>query len=209
MTLSEIQPKFQAWLRIQAQRLAEQGITANQVKLAAVAGSFTVAALVGALAAWVPGIFLLMPLWLFARTALHDVDAMLGREHGLQGVLGVYLDELGDIVADLALIAPFAFSSPFGGGAVVVFAILTVVAECAGLMGPLVGASRRRDGPLGKRERALVLGVLACWIAVGLGPGRYGFLLWVVLSLLSLATIANRVRCGVREATGARNHSKT
>ncbi|MGT2451859.1 CDP-alcohol phosphatidyltransferase family protein [Cupriavidus basilensis] len=199
MTLYQIKPKFQALLRPWVKRLAARGVTANQVTLAAAAGSLVIGALVAALA-WLPAVFLLMPVWLFVRMALNAVDGMLAREHGQQSVLGAYLNELGDIVSDLALILPFALVSPFGAGEVMVFAVLAVIVECAGLIGPLAGASRRYDGPLGKSDRALVLGALGLWVGLGLSLAYAAHWLWVLLSLLSLLTIANRVRRGVAEA---------
>ncbi|MGE8364500.1 CDP-alcohol phosphatidyltransferase family protein [Cupriavidus sp.] len=199
MTLYQIKPKFQALLRPWVKRLAARGVTANQVTLAAAAGSLVIGALVAALA-WLPAVFLLMPVWLFVRMALNAVDGMLAREHGQQSVLGAYLNELGDIVSDLALILPFSLVSPFGAGEVMVFAVLAVIVECAGLIGPLAGASRRYDGPLGKSDRALVLGALGLWVGLGLSLAYAAHWLWVLLSLLSLLTIANRVRRGVAEA---------
>lgn len=199
MTLYQIKPKFQARLRPLVQRLADQGVTANQVTTAAMLGSIVVGGIVGALA-WLPGIFLLMPLWLFIRMALNAIDGMLAREHGQQSALGAYLNELGDIVSDLALVIPFVL--PFGT-AVIPFAVLAVVVECAGLIGPLVGASRRYDGPLGKSDRALVLGALGLWLGVGFGPGQHGYWIWIVLCLLSIATIVRRVQSGVKEANAA------
>lgn len=200
MTLYQIKPKFQARLRPLVQKLAARGVTANQVTLAAMVGSIVVGGLVGALI-WLPGIFLLMPVWLFLRMALNAIDGMLAREHNQQSVLGAYLNELGDIVSDLALVIPFVL--PFGTG-VLPFAVLAVMVECAGLIGPMVGASRRYDGPLGKSDRAFVLGALGLWLGLGFGPGHYGGWIWGVLCLLSIATIVRRVQRGVQEATVAR-----
>lgn len=206
MTLYQIKPKFQALLRPLVKRLAARGVTANQVTLAAAGGSLVVGALVAALA-WLPGVFLLMPLWLFVRMALNAIDGMLAREHGQQSVLGAYLNELGDIVSDIALILPFALVAPFGAGEIMVFALLAVIVECAGLIGPLAGASRRYDGPLGKSDRALVLGALGLWVGLGLSLAYAAHWLWVLLSLLSLLTIANRVRRGVAEGEQVRQAS--
>ncbi|MGO4326617.1 CDP-alcohol phosphatidyltransferase family protein [Cupriavidus sp. 2TAF22] len=204
MTLYQIKPKFQALLRPLVKHLAARGVTANQVTLAAAAGSLVIGALTAALA-WLPGVFLLMPLWLFLRMALNAIDGMLAREHGQQSVLGAYLNELGDIVSDLALILPFAMVAPFGAGEVMVFAVLAVIVECAGLIGPLAGASRRYDGPLGKSDRALVLGALGLWVGLGRGLAPLAHWLFVLLAVLSLLTIANRVRRGVAEGTQARS----
>ncbi|MCZ7089060.1 hypothetical protein OH395_23975, partial [Salmonella enterica] len=84
MTLYELKPRFQAWLRPLVQDLAERGATANQVTLVAAAGSLAVGALaaIGALVAETSALFLLFPRWLFARMALNAIDGMLAREHG-------------------------------------------------------------------------------------------------------------------------------
>lgn len=201
MTLYSIKPTFQAWLRPLVRRLASRGICANQVTILAATGSL----LVGATVMLAPerSMFLIMPVWLFLRMALNAIDGMLAREHGQQSVLGAYLNELGDLVSDLSLIAPFARTdSSFG--AVLVFAALAVIAECAGLIGPLAGASRRYDGPLGKSDRAFVLGALALWLGLGFSLGQFGQVIWLFLSALSLLTTINRVRGGVEEASRSR-----
>jgi CDP-diacylglycerol--glycerol-3-phosphate 3-phosphatidyltransferase len=205
MTLYQIKPQFQTWLRPLVQWLARRGGSANQVTIAAATGSL----LVGGAVALVrePAMFLIMPLWLFMRIALNAIDGMLAREHGQQSILGAYLNELGDLVSDLALIAPFAGIGS-SSGAVLVFAVLAVLAECAGLIGPLAGASRRYDGPLGKSDRAFVLGALALWLGLGFSFSRFGQIIWIFLSALSILTTVNRVRRGVEEARHPHaNHS--
>ena len=115
-------------------RLAHAGITANQVTLAAAAGSLAVGAVAWSLwpARWP---FLLIPAWLLIRMALNAIDGMLAREHGQKSRLGAYLNEIGDVVSDAALYAPFALVPAFGPswiGLVILFAILT---EFAGVLG--------------------------------------------------------------------------
>ncbi|WP_373377851.1 CDP-alcohol phosphatidyltransferase family protein [Cupriavidus nantongensis] len=202
MTLYELKPRFQAWLRPVVQDLAQRGVTANQVTLAAAAGSLAVGVLatLGMQVAETPALFLLFPLWLFARMALNAIDGMLAREHGQQSVLGAYLNELGDMVSDLALILPLAALPDFSLGQVGTFALLALLVEAAGLIGPLAGASRRYDGPLGKSDRAFAVGAIALWAGLGLGFGAAASWLWLLLSLLSLFTMANRVRRGIAEA---------
>ncbi|AZR29090.1 hypothetical protein FQK02_02665 [Xanthomonas vasicola] len=41
-----------------------------------------------------------------------------------------------------------------------IFALLAALTEYAGVLGLMVGASRRYDGPMGKSERAFVIAVL-------------------------------------------------
>ncbi|WP_354682329.1 CDP-alcohol phosphatidyltransferase family protein [Cupriavidus necator] len=202
MTLYELKPRFQALLRPVVQDLAHRGTTANQVTVAAAAGSLAIGVLaaVGMLVAETPTLFLLFPVWLFLRMALNAIDGMLAREHGQQSALGAYLNELGDIVSDLALILPLGALPAFTLAQVGTFALLAVMVEAAGLVGPLAGASRRYDGPLGKSDRAFAVGAIALWAGLGMAFGPLASWLWLALSLLSLFTIANRVRHGVAEA---------
>jgi CDP-diacylglycerol--glycerol-3-phosphate 3-phosphatidyltransferase len=206
MTLYQIKPQFQECLRPLVRRLADWGARANQVTVVAAAASLVVGAMVAALAQR-PAVFLIMPAWLFVRMALNAIDGMLAREHGQQSTLGAYLNELGDLVSDLALIAPFVRISAFGGADVVVFALLAVLVECAGLIGPLARASRRYDGPLGKSDRAFILGALSLWIGLGMGLGPLDHIVWIVLSMLSILTIFKRVRGGLHESGQALTQS--
>jgi len=59
-------------------------------------------------ASGVTWLFLFVPVWFFVRMAFNAVDGMLAREFGQASKLGAYLNELGDVVADTALYAPFA-----------------------------------------------------------------------------------------------------
>jgi CDP-diacylglycerol---glycerol-3-phosphate 3-phosphatidyltransferase len=198
MTLYELKPRFQAALRPAVVALAGRGVTANQVTLAALAGSILVGGLLG-LYADAPMVFLLLPAWLFLRMALNAIDGMLAREFNQKSVLGAYLNELSDVVSDAALYAPFALVAPFSPVWVMAVVGLSALTEFAGALGPMVGAARRYDGPLGKSDRAFVFGALGLWVGIG-GP-LPDWLMWlmpVAAALLAL-TIINRVRRGVGE----------
>lgn len=199
MTLYELKPAFQALLRPQVGRLAQAGFTANQVTLAAAAGSLAVGAAVWALwpARWP---FLLIAVWLLARMALNAIDGMLAREHGQKSRLGAYLNEIGDVVSDAALIAPFALLPPFGVFWIGLLIVLAALTELAGVLGQTIGATRRYDGPMGKSDRALLLGALGLWIGFGGPLPEWSGWIIVVAALLLALTVVNRVRAGLREA---------
>jgi len=167
MTLYALKPRFQALLRPTAASLARSGVTANQVTVAAAVLSVALGAYV---AASLPDTraFLLVPAWLVVRMALNALDGVLAREHGQKSRLGAFLNELGDVASDVALVAPFAWLAPFSPAWTAVVIVLAIVAEYAGAMGPLVGASRRYDGPMGKSDRAFAFGALA--LGAGLAP---------------------------------------
>lgn len=203
MSIYLLKPRFQALLRPLVRRLHAAGVTANQVTVAACAVSvalglwltWTLAAGQSAGAA-----LLLVPLWMFLRMALNAVDGMLAREFGQQSKLGAYLNELTDVIADAALFLPFAWIAPFDPAWVGVVIFLAALTEFAGVLGLMVGAKRRYDGPLGKSDRAFVFGALALWI--GLGWPLPAWLQWLMplLAVLLCWTVANRVRAGLREA---------
>lgn len=199
ITLYSLKPRFQGLLRPIVGRLAAAGVTANQVTIAAAAGSVLVGlAISGAITH--PIVFLLLPIWLALRMALNAVDGMLAREFNQQSKLGAYLNEIGDVVSDAALYAPFALLAPFGAAATGLVILLAVLTEFVGVMGPGIGASRRYDGPLGKSDRALLLGALGFWIGIGGALPDWLAYLMPLIALLLLITVANRIRAGLLEA---------
>lgn len=198
ISIYQLKPRFQNLLRPLVKRLYDRGITANQVTLAACAVSI----LVGAIAAlsiphlWV---FALIPAWMILRMALNAIDGMLAREFGQKSQLGAYLNELTDVIADSALFLPFALLPGVSLWLVVLVTLLAMLTEYAGVMGPMIGASRRYDGPMGKSDRALVFGVLGAGVALGwLAPLWINIVLAVVSALL-VYTLVNRIRHGLAE----------
>jgi phosphatidylglycerophosphate synthase len=190
-TLYELKPRFQGMLRPLVGRLAAAGITANQVTIATGVASV----MVGAGLALEHRGWILLPIFLCARMALNAIDGMLAREHGQTSRLGAVLNELIDVISDAALTAPFATLSGWNGLAVAGAIFFAALTEMAGVLGLTIGSTRRYDGPFGKSDRALALGVLGTWLALG----------WPVSELvrqaaapawiaLCCATIVQRVR---------------
>ena len=198
MTLYDLKPRFQSLLRPVVRRLAAAGITANQVTLAAAIGSLAVGTLL-CCQSYNRTLFLLLPVWLALRMALNAIDGMLAREFGQKSRLGGYLNELCDVVSDAVLLLPFAFVAPFSQPTVFAVIGLALLTEYAGVMGPLVGASRRYDGPLGKSDRALLVGALALWTGLGLPFAPWMAWTMPVAALLLVLTTINRVRRGLQE----------
>ncbi|MCH6203056.1 CDP-alcohol phosphatidyltransferase family protein [Brucella ciceri] len=197
MSVYQLKSRFQNLLRPLVVRLAAGGVTANQVTVAAA----LVSIILGAFLAWSGNAawFALVPVWLFLRMALNAVDGMLAREHGLKSTLGAYLNEIGDVVSDAALYAPFALVAPFTGPWIFAVIFLATLTEFAGLAGPSVGASRRYDGPMGKSDRAVVFGVLGAWIAIDGTLPDWMFWLQPLLCLLLAATTVKRIANGINE----------
>lgn len=198
-TLYDLKPAFQDRLRPIVGRLAARGVTANQVTL----GAAVLSVLAGAMLALFPEVrvlWLMLPMVLFARMALNAIDGMLAREHGQASRLGMYLNELCDLVSDLALILPFAMVPAFAAWGVVGFAIAAIFAEYAGVLGLAAGIGRNYAGPFGKSDRAFALGLVAVLLAADFLVPTVAVIVFPFLAVLSLITAVNRVGAGVRTA---------
>lgn len=198
MSIYALKPKFQSLLRPLVRALYNAGVTANQVTVLACVLSIM-------LGIWLcldarPVLFLCMPLWMFLRMALNAIDGMLAREFGQKSALGAYLNELTDVVSDACLYLPFAFLPHFSPLWVGVFVALSIVVEMSGVIGLMVGASRRYDGPFGKSDRAFAIGALALAIGLGLTPQAWQALVFPLMAALCGLTIWRRVRQGLHEA---------
>jgi CDP-diacylglycerol--glycerol-3-phosphate 3-phosphatidyltransferase len=132
--------------------------------------------------------------------ALNAIDGMMAREHGMKSPQGAMLNELGDVISDAALYLPFALVAGLNASLVVLVVIVAVIGEMAGALGPMLGAMRRYDGPLGKSDRAFAFGLLAFLIGIGIAPGRWTTVYLAVLLGLGVLTIVNRGRGIVAEA---------
>ncbi|WP_313338275.1 CDP-alcohol phosphatidyltransferase family protein [Stutzerimonas nitrititolerans] len=198
LSIYQLKPRFQNLLRPLVRRLHALGITANQVTVAALVLSLLVA---GSVALWAEQawLFALIPLWMLLRMALNAIDGMLAREFGQQSRLGAYLNELCDVVADSALYLPFALLPGVSAMAVVLVVLLALFSEYAGVLGPMVDASRRYDGPMGKSDRAFAFGVLATGVACGWLPASWVNGALLLIAALALYTLVNRVRQGLSE----------
>ncbi|MGE8358531.1 CDP-alcohol phosphatidyltransferase family protein [Pseudomonas sp.] len=199
LSIYQLKPRFQALLRPLVQQLYTRGVTANQVTLTAAAVSVLLGLLLAVFVSqlW---LFALIPLWMLLRMALNAVDGMLAREFGQQSKLGAYLNELSDVIADAALYLPFALLPGVSPVLVVILVLLAVISEYAGVMGPMIGVSRRYDGPMGKSDRAFCFGVLGAGVASGLLPLGWIDALLLLITALLLYTLYNRVRQGLAEA---------
>lgn len=198
LSIYQLKPAFQNLLRPGVKHLYDKGVTANQVTLFAAVVSVLLGILLLALHqhTW---LFALIPLWMLLRMALNAVDGMLAREFGQQSQLGAYLNELCDVIADCALFLPFALLPGVSPLLVVLVALFALISEYAGVLGPMVGASRRYDGPMGKSDRALVLGILAMAIALGWASAPWINGVFALIAVLLAYTLFNRVRQGLKE----------
>ena len=77
--------------------------------------------------------------------------------------------------------------------------IVGIIAEMAGVIAVQIGVSRRYDGPMGKSDRALVVGLLCGVIGLGYDVSHWLDTILGVLIGLGVLTIWNRSRKALQE----------
>lgn len=193
-----IKPAFQNLLRPVTKKLASFGVTANQVTLAALVLSL-ITGLLLIFGGKQTGIFLLVPMVLFVRMALNAIDGMLAREHDMKSPLGAILNELCDVISDVALYLPFALLPEISLWIIVLLVIAAIISEMTGVIAIQIGASRRYDGPMGKSDRAFVFGAIALALGLGMPSGYWLNELFGLVLIFTLATVVNRARHALDE----------
>ncbi len=203
MSIYQLKTNFQNLLRPICKNLAEKGITANQVTVAAM-----ILSLLGGLFIYFKPVsslpLLLLPLILFVRMGMNAIDGMLAREHDMKSDLGAILNELGDVISDTVLYLPLAFVPVINPYLIVAIVIVALLTEMIGVIAIQIGATRRYDGPMGKSDRAFVFGTLALLIGFGWLSSitLINSILWIVL-ILTIVTIFNRAAKALAEVTNA------
>jgi CDP-diacylglycerol--glycerol-3-phosphate 3-phosphatidyltransferase len=195
----DLKPVFQKLLHPVCQHLKDSGVTPNQVTVAAIVLSFAMGTLlcVKADSSWP---LLVLPAFLLVRMALNAIDGMMAREYNMASGVGMILNELGDVVSDAAVYLPLAVIPNVPALPVVLLVVLAITSEMTGVVAIQVGGTRRYDGPMGKSDRAFVVGVVS--ILLGFGIISYPWLrviLWAMTGLL-LVTIVNRCMKSLKEA---------
>lgn len=180
--LYALKPWYAARLRplratLVARRVPPAALTFAGVGAAALAG-----------AALATGNGLLVPPLVAARLAFANLDGAVARDTGRCTPYGAVLNEVGDRLADLALLAGLAAVAPLP---LVLAALLAAtLPSWVALAGAAAGAPRRNGGPVGKTERCLLVAVAA--VAPAAGPA-----VTAAIALGSSATAVLRL-AGVR-----------
>ena len=187
-----IKPKFQQLLKPLLERLYKLNITANQITLAAILLSM----LIGIRFWFHPSSFsfLIISFGLLFRMALNALDGMMARTYNMQSKLGEILNEFGDIVSDLFIYIPLIKLAGVKWYIVVGFIVLAMLNEFAGILAKVIGGERRYDGPMGKSDRALLIGALCLTYYFWGGVYLYVNYIFTFSMLLLLLSTYNRLK---------------
>jgi len=226
MSLYQLKTQFQNQLRPMSNALVEQNVTANQVTVSAVLLSIGTAYIIAKLAAEQHRLWLLLPSSLFVRMALNAIDGMMAREHGQASRLGAVLNEVGDMVADTALLASLTphilthhindkeqqtlianlpTNISISQHHITALIALSIGTELLGVTSNAMLGARANQGPLGKSDRAFLLGMLGAFMGTrakapaGIktqtsSPAVRMGQLFILTEIMLLKTCLNRLR---------------
>jgi phosphatidylglycerophosphate synthase len=192
-TLYDLKPRFQMLLRPLTGILFRAGVTANAITLTAVALS-TAYGVFLAITQSKMGFILIGPV-LLLRMGLNAMDGMLAREHHQISLFGARLNEMSDVISDIALYLPFAVIVTPAWPVFFVVA-LGVLAEFAGVISLAYGGERNYDGPFGKSDRAAFFALIG--LTAGILPAPVVTILFAGAAAASAITIFNRLLTGAR-----------
>lgn len=198
ISIYEIKPKFQQLLMPIVDWMRKIGITPNQVTILALLLSIVTGIILSIFHEnkW---IYILMPIVMFVRMALNAIDGVMAKKYQMKSHLGLLLNELGDVISDLFLFIPFVFIAEDYGIGILLFISLSIISEMAGVTVQVIGSSRRYDGPMGKSDRAFIIGFISFLIFVHLNIIPYLHFVFYVCSILMLINIYNRITKGLKE----------
>lgn len=182
ISVYQLKPKFQALLQPLLQRLRKWGVSPNLLTLLGILLSLAMG--IYALYGDHTIALILMPIVLLLRMALNALDGMMARQYNLQSKMGALLNEMGDVVSDIVLYYPLYLLFAMDQIWIMTFLLLSVLNEFAGLLGQALGGARRYDGPMGKSDRALVVGVLS--VLFLFKAPIHGYLTWIWLVVFCL-----------------------
>lgn len=157
ISVYQLKPKFQQLLLPVLNVLHRQQVTANKITIAAMLWSAVLGVLLF-LSPQHPVYLIVVSFGLLVRMALNALDGMMARTYNQQSKLGEVLNELGDIVSDTIIFCGL-LAFPFSNQVLVfLFIVLSIINEFSGVLAKVISGERRYDGPMGKSDRALLVG---------------------------------------------------
>ena len=134
--------------------------------------------------------YLYVALGLLFRMMLNALDGMMARIYNLQSTTGEILNEVGDIVSDVAIFYPLLLIEELDFGLAFGFIILSIINEFSGVLAKSISGERRYDGPMGKSDRASLIGILCLLFYFGFEVGPYlNYIFGVAVFMVILSTL--------------------
>ncbi len=193
MTIYDLKPAFQKLLLPCVKFINGLGITPNHITVFTLVISLLFS---GLLYLDINNYYVLIscPIFMLLRMALNAIDGLMATRLDLKTNVGASLNEITDVLADSFFYLAFIQHNHIPNILLIVFIILAITSEVAGMSVLHFSKDRRFDGPLGKSDRAFVFSIIAILLATESMTQRNFEFLFLFLNILCLLTIYKRVK---------------
>lgn len=167
------------------------GVTPNHLSFAAIllSGFMGYALWMSSTADWY---LLLVPLGLLLRMALNAMDGMMATQFDMKTTWGEILNEFGDMISDILILLPMFALPGIEWWMAVIFTLLALLNESAGILAKAISGIRRYDGPMGKSDRALFVSLIA--LTYYFYPEVSSFVQYILMVVTILILISTSIR---------------
>ena len=159
ISIYHIKPKFQKLLQPIVVKLRGMNVTPNMITLFSIFFSIIISYFL-----WISQVnsifYLFVSFGLLIRMALNAIDGMMARQYHLQSKTGEILNEIGDVISDSVIYFSIISFSTLDIKIAIFFIIMSIFNEFCGLLSKVISGERRFDGPMGKSDRAFLLGFI-------------------------------------------------
>ena len=159
ISIYHIKPKFQKLLQPIVVTLRGMNVTPNMITLFSIFFSIIISYFL-----WISQVnsifYLFVSFGLLIRMALNAIDGMMARQYHLQSKTGEILNEIGDVISDSVIYFSIISFSTLDIKIAIFFIIMSIFNEFCGLLSKVISGERRFDGPMGKSDRAFLLGFI-------------------------------------------------
>ena len=191
ISVYDIKPKFQKLLLPILAVLRKFGITPNHITIFSIVFSF----FIGYIFYHAQNnkiFYLLVAIGLIVRMGLNALDGMMANKYNLKSKKGEILNEIGDIISDIAIYFPLLYFDNLIIEYTIFFIALSVINEFCGVLAKTISGERRYDGPMGKSDRALFIGLLCIYMFFS--SQATVFLNYILILVIFLMIISSYLR---------------
>lgn len=195
-SIYDLKPGFQKLLQPCMETMFRMGMTPNTVTMTALILSLAGGILL-LLGRQAHEVLLLLPVILLVRMALNAIDGMMARRKDMRSAYGEILNEVGDVLSDTLLYTPLVLyvgDHLLAYIFVFLFVFLGVLTEFCGILAKAMVGERRYDGPMGKSDRAFVVGLYSLLLYFVPGIQVYAIAIFGVICILLVFSCWNRLK---------------
>lgn len=196
ISIYNLKKKFQDLLMPLCRKLNSIGITPNQITIGTMILSivFSITFYVFSKYRW---LFLTVPLFFLVRMGFNALDGMIANRFDKKTNLGIFLNEIGDVIADTVFFLCFFSTISTNTILTMLFVFLGILSEYTGVTAIQIDGKRHYERPMGKSDRAFFISILSIFIFLGINNKYISYLVYFGIFLLVI-TIYNRIKATLK-----------